>query len=123
MMQVENKQFKGLQGLTGLQEKISIYVPSTLEVNKVVSNKKYVEKVLIELSTLFGGATSQNASGSWYSNDLDCLVIEDITIVYSFSDNLDNEKIDTVLGLCEWLKMEMSQECISLEINGKLYFI
>ena len=103
--------------------KVSIYVPSTINVNEKCDNSAQVMNVITELSKLFGGATASQAVGGWVCEDGNT-VVENVTIVYAFctSDQL-NQNIDEVISICETLKKEMSQEAISLEINGQLGFI
>lgn len=106
-----------------LKKRISIYVPSTVNVNENIDNKIYVEKTACFLSDLFGGSTSVNASGNWVSGDIG-LVSENVTIVYSYCsksdfDQYENDIILFVKKLCS----EMKQECISCEIDNNLYFV
>lgn len=103
--------------------KVSIYVPSTTNVNEKCDNSAQVMNVITELSKLFGGATASQAVGGWVCEDGNT-VVENVTIVYAFctTDQL-NQNIDKVISICETLKKEMSQEAISLEINGQLGFI
>ena len=46
-----------------LDSKVSIYVPSTVNVNEPVDNKQQVIAVIRQLSTMFGGATASDAVG------------------------------------------------------------
>ena len=106
-----------------LNNKISIYIPSTINVNQKTDNTKQVNNTCVFLSGLFGGCTSVNTSGCWIDSR-NQLIKEDITIVYSFCDNIQflrNRK--KVIAYCKKLCNEMLQECVSLEINNKLYFI
>lgn len=114
---------KRLQNLFKLGSKVTVYVPSTVEVDKQIDNEKYVKAVAEKLSVWFGGATSTPARGYWVSTSVG-LVKEDTTIVFAYTDteNLQN-CIDRLVDLCEWLKAEMSQESVALEINGEMYFI
>ena len=50
-----------------LDSKVSIYVPSTVNVNEPVDNKQQVIAVIRQLSTMFGGATVSDAVGGWVS--------------------------------------------------------
>lgn len=116
---------KQLKNLFNLSCSVSVYVPSTKNVNEVLSEsarEEYVKMVLEALSNLFGGATSYDAKGSWVSNK--GLVLEDIKVCKSYctSEQL-KAGVDKVIGLCQELKSELGQEAISLEINNKLYFI
>lgn len=113
---------KRLENLTCLKERIAIYVPSTVDVDKKINNEFYVNQVLTKFSEIFGGATAINADGAWVSNEKG-IVLEKNKIVYSYCDRLTNETIDEVLNICQWLKQELRQEAISLVINNQLYFI
>lgn len=113
---------KALKNLTSLKDVVKIYVPSTYNVDQKIDNKKFVEGIESGLSNLFGGSTTIEGNGA-YTSENGFLITEKINIVYAFCENLDNEKIDSVLTLCEWLKKEMKQECISLEVNNELYFV
>lgn len=116
---------KQLKNLFNLSCSVSVYVPSTKNVNEKLSaeaHKEYVDMVLEALSNLFGGATAYDAKGSWVSQS--GLVLEDIKVCKSYctSEQL-KAGVDKVITLCMELKKELSQEAISLEINNKLYFI
>lgn len=122
MLKSENKLKQMLSN--GLTEKVAIYVPSTVNVNQSIDNSQFVSKVAIELSKLFGGATQTQAVGSWFSNDLNKLVTENVTIVYSNCNKSDLDKhLLQVVNIASQLCSDMTQECISLELNGVLHFI
>lgn len=107
-----------------LTERVAIYVPSTINIDKSIDNAHYVNMVTTKLCKLFGGATSYNAMGSWYSDELKKVITENITIIYSncTKKQLENN-IFQVWDIANDLKNTMAQECISLEINGDLYFV
>lgn len=111
-----------LAGKTCLSDRVAIYVPSTIDVNKSIDSSLYVERVADSLATLFGGCTSMNVDG-YYMSDRVGLVGEKVTIVYSYVESINNDVIASLLDICESLKLELNQECISLEMQGKLYFI
>jgi hypothetical protein len=75
------------------------------------------------LSDMFGGATSSPAHGAYRAHD-GSLVMESITIVYSYCTSEQAEKhMSSVMELCDKLKKDMRQECITLEYNGQIAFI
>ena len=114
---------KTLTNLIKLGSKVSVYVPATVDVNKEVDNTEYVDKVASELAEFFGGSTYTPAVGCWMS-DTEGLVRERTTVVYAYATEADlNTHIEDVINLCEWIKEEMKQEAVSLEVNGELYFI
>lgn len=103
--------------------KISIYVPSTVDVNKPIENEGFVREILGKLSDMFGGATASAAIGGWRCAN-GSVVVEDVTIVYSFcSSELLREKASEILAICEDIKTRMRQEAVTLEINGQCKFI
>ena len=114
---------KSLKFKFDLDSKVAIYVPSTINVNEQTDNTAQVMNIIRKLSTLFGGATASDAVGGWVAEDGQT-VIEKVKIVYSFctSDQL-KEHISTIIAICEELKTEMSQEAITLEINGQVKFV
>lgn len=114
---------KSLKFKFDLDSKVAIYVPSTLNVNEQTDNTAQVMNIIRKLSTLFGGATASDAVGGWVAENGQT-VIEKVKIVYSFctSDQL-KQHISTIIEICEELKNEMSQEAITLEINGQVKFV
>jgi hypothetical protein len=116
------KQSSALKGQFYLEDVVKIYVPSTYNVDQPIDNTPYVNKSLEEFSKMFGGATAIDGTGSWLSDD-DQLVTENVTIVYSFAEDLDKKRINRVVAYAKSLKEEMKQSSVSLEVNGKMYFI
>lgn len=115
---------KSLKYMIPLRSKVSIYVPSTNNVNESVDNSDMVRYVHERLSQLFGGATCTPAIGGWVSESGE-LVRERVTIVYAFATDaqMDMYLDKEVLPICEKIKNDMSQEAVSLEVNGELYFV
>ena len=105
-----------------LRKKFSIYVPSTVDVDKPIDNSAYVEKTARFLSEHFGGCTRFDAVGNWIASD-EKLVAEKVTICYAFCDVATYYKnILAVKRYARALCAEMRQEAISVEYCGKLTF-
>lgn len=112
-----------LKNMFKLSSKITVYVPSTIDINKEVDTSKYVSATAKMLSTFFGGATSTEALGYWVSDTMG-LVKEKSTMVFAYcNDNDLNANIEAVVNWCETMKAELKQDAIALEINGEMYFI
>lgn len=118
----EQSAMQRLSYYDSLSHKVSIYIPSTVNVDKRADNSKVVRQAIVLFSRLFGGASSYKVTGGWMS-DSRGLVTEDTTIVYSNFKDFDNDKLNTVIDFAERLKVEMKQEAIALDIDSKLYFI
>lgn len=112
-----------LKNLFKLSSKITVYIPSTQDINKKIDNKKYVDTVATLLSNCFGGATSCETLGYWMSPSAG-LVKEHTTMVYAYCSDEDLQNhAEKVIDFCEALKDELKQDSIAMEINGEMYFI
>lgn len=106
-----------------LSQKLTVYIPATTDVNKKIDNTVYVDKCAAMLSEYFGGATSCAALGYWMSPEYG-LVKEATTQVFAYcADEALRDHIQDVINFCENLKVELSQECIALELNNEMHFI
>lgn len=106
-----------------LDSKIAVYVPSTQNVSSACDNSMMVKKVLSQMCTLFGGASSNDVMGGWISDDKG-LIIEKVTIVYSYCTKQQaEENLAQVYKICQMVKKEMAQECVTLEYNNQVAFV
>ena len=107
-----------------LNKIVRFYVPGTVD-NRVdpESQEAYVDLCLRTFTDLFGGATAMNAEGAWKTGS-GILVREPIVLVYSFTDEAGlAEHREAVEAFAQRIAVEMVQECVSVEIDGELYFI
>jgi hypothetical protein len=106
-----------------LASRVSIYVPSTVDVDKASDTSAWIDNACKALATMFGGATTTPAIGTWLATNGD-LVREDVTIVFAYAkgDALEAHG-PNVVDFCERMKAALSQEAVALEVNGKLYLI
>lgn len=114
---------KMLKNCIELSCSVKVYVPSTYNVNITIDKKFYLESTLKLMSELFGGATASQAIGCWLS-DSQGIIKEDVTTVLSYCKQEDlNKFMDQIYEHCLFLKHEMAQEAIALEVNNKLYLV
>ena len=112
-----------LQNMFKLSSKVTVYIPSTTDINKQIDNTEYINQCASLLSECFGGATSTPALGYWMSNTAG-LVKENTTMIFAYASEKDLQaKIEKIIDFCENLKAELKQDAIALEINGEMYFI
>lgn len=110
---------------SGLAARVAVYIPSTTDATKAAPElaEKMTAKTAAAFSDLFGGATATTARGFWNSADAG-LIAEAVTIVYS---NTTPEQIEKhaadIKRIAEAVRDGMTQEAVSVEINGTLYFI
>ncbi len=107
----------------GRTNQVSIFIPTTIDVDQAVDTTPFVERTLAFLGQRFGGATTNQARGVWNSADSG-LVGEDIHIVRSYATQADLDRfLQEILSYVEELKQELRQEAMAVEINQKLMLI
>lgn len=114
-----------LEGQFHLDDVVKIYIPSRDSNSNSLPEGQHaanVDQTLEIFSNMFGGATAIDGQGAWVNDDSK-LVKEDVTIVYSFASKLNNKTIDEVVAYAKKVKTDLNQSSVSLEVNGKMYFI
>jgi CRP-like cAMP-binding protein len=107
----------------GRSNQISVYLMPTVDGDNVIEPDTYVNKTLSVFSTRFGEASSSQAHAVWESEEAG-LVSETVHIVRSYATQVDLDKyLPDVMEHMEWLKQELKQEAIAVEINQKLVLI
>lgn len=105
----------------------SIYVPSTKHADQPIDNTRYVNRVAKLLSRHFGGASWEQISGAWYSDDKNKLIIETITRVWAYSptnNEFDRQYVESIAGAVkDWLQQEsVAFEAIEYPVESGLMF-
>lgn len=72
------------------------------------------------LSEGFGGATEYRAVGYWVSPE-GKITREPVRVIESYGDNIDN--LQPLLDLAEYVRLELAQGTVAVEINGSMYII
>ena len=104
-----------------MKNTVGILVPTTIDVNVKVDNKKYVEEVENTIKD-FGKTISKfDSKGSWYS-DTEGVVVEENTIV-TFESNGNPFDLQLLKYLAEKLKTDMKQEAITIILNDGIAII
>lgn len=105
---------------------ISIFIPSTVSVNTKTDNKLQVNKSVNYLKRFYSITDNlkyYNTKGSYYSEDLDEIIIEDITIITLKLKTLTESDIQIFTDLAEIVKKDMAQEGVSISINTALAIV
>ena len=106
------------------ENSISVIIPSTLDADAEIDNTEYVTRYLKILNKEYSGKiTVYNSIGSWYSEDLNKVIIEKNTIITVNSDNIDAEEVNSILNLGILIKNDMRQEAVSVLINDALCLV
>lgn len=100
-----------------------ILVPTTLDISTIIDNTEYVELMKHKISFIANDIKVINSSGSWYSDELQDIVIENSNIV-SFTTDMKTEIVLHYMRLLALhLKEIMAQEGISIFINDGLVIV
>ncbi len=104
---------------------ISIIIPSTIDVDKEIDNKEYVEyySSIIKNYAKFKNVFFYNSIGSWFSDDLNKVIIEKNTIITIEVDDLTSKDIMFMINLGKIVKKDMTQEAISVIVNNALCLV
>lgn len=105
---------------------ISIFIPSTMNINNKTDNQVYINKSINYLERFYSITNNlkyYKTSGSWYSEDLKKVVIEDITIITLKLNTLTELDIQIFTDLANIIKKDMHQEGVSIAINKSLAII
>lgn len=107
------------------KNELSIFIPSTTDVNVKVNNRYYVKEAInfLEIYYNIQNLRFYNTEGSWYSDDNKEVIIENITIITLTTDNLKAIDIYIFKLLAEWIKQEMRQEGVTLAINSAMAIV
>lgn len=99
----------------------SIFVPSTVDVNKAIDNSGIIRSILAQLSEKFGGASATQVQGAWMSDSAG-LVVENVTRIFCYATERESLH-DVFFNLAEDLKVELSQEAVLIDIDNVGYLV
>lgn len=115
-----------LAGLSGLASKVAIIVPTTIHDTPAPANVVAYqrEKVAESFSRWFGGFSEYAGNGGWYSERLGKLIREPVYRVEAGCDPAALARcLPSVLDLARSIAVAMEQEAVTVEVNGKTYFV
>lgn len=104
---------------------ISIFVPSTININDKIDNKGYVEMVITTLLKRYdlNNLSFYDTEGSWYDEINNDVVIEKITIVTLDINCISIADIQYFINIAESIKNSMNQQAVSISINDSLAIV
>jgi len=107
------------------ENELSIFIPSTSDINIKVDNKFYVEAAIEFLEKYYNihNMRFYRTEGSWYSEDKNEVIIENITIITVTKDDMNPVDIYIFKLLADWIKKEMQQEGVTLAINSAMAIV
>ncbi len=107
------------------QDRITIYVPSRDRDGKPVDFESWVMSALEILSRVGGGATRMPAAqGAWLNPDTGALVIEEVTLVYSYVDgDALAARLADIRRFLHEMGRTLNQGEVVIEVNENFYKI
>lgn len=108
-----------------LLEEANIYgiiVPSTINVNEVIDSEEFVQYVNRKMSIIADTEVYAGA-GSWYSSDLNEVIVENNNIVTMITDMEPSVVLQYMRLIALNLKDMMSQEGVSIIVNDGLVIV
>ena len=106
-------------------DRITIYVPSRDRYGNAVEFESWVTGTLELLSQVGGGATRMPpAQGAWLNPDSKALIIEEVTLVYSYIDADELlERLPDLRRLLHGMGRALNQGEVVIEVNDRFYKI
>ncbi len=104
---------------------LSVFVPSTISINQKTNNSNMVQYCINYLKRHFNieNVIFYNTEGSWFSEDLNQVIIENITIISLNLAKVTEQDINILVELAQYIKKEMNQEGVSIAINDALAIV
>jgi hypothetical protein len=105
--------------------RLSLFVPSTTDTNKQTDNADMIKHCTRQLKRQYNNDSIiyYSTKGSWYSDDLRQVIIEDITIITVTLQTITETDINYFITLANHIKKEMNQEGVSITINNSLAIV
>ena len=105
--------------------KLSIFIPSTFNTDKKIDNKAYVKYAKNYINNNFNtkNLIHYSTEGSWYSDDLQKVILENITIISFEVDKVTEVDIKLMQKLANIIKQKMNQEAVTITINGSMAIV
>ena len=100
-----------------LSNKYSVIIPRK-DNNGITFSNNPVGRTIGVFARKFGGATAVESIGGWIDSDNN-LVVEPVTIVYSYSD--DSTSLDWLESYAIQIKRILDQDSVAFEYNNTLY--
>lgn len=103
---------------------LSLFIPSTMH-DKEVNNGYYVAEFYSRINKRFKGQTITilHTNGSWFSDDLQKVITEKISILSINRQEITEEDINYFLNLGLEIKNMMKQESVSVMVNNGLCLV
>ena len=104
--------------------KISLFVPDTINIDQKVNPLKYAQYINNKILDKYNDINEiEYGLGSWYSDDLQKVVYDNLTIVSVNLATVTKKDIQFFIKLANWIKKEMSQEAVTITINDSLCLV
>ncbi|MBV8128095.1 MAG: hypothetical protein JO114_10620 [Planctomycetaceae bacterium] len=107
------------------QDRITVYIPSRDRDGKPVDFENWVVRALQLLSRVGGGATRMPpAQGAWLNPDTNAVIIEDVTLVYSYVDgDALAARLPEIRRFMHEMGRALNQGEVVVEVNESFYKI
>ena len=106
--------------------KLSIFIPDTVNINQKTDNSQFINYAIKYIQQNFNNVNNlqfEKTKGSWYSEDLQKVVYDNITIISFESDSITPIDINIMTILAKYIKQHMIQNGVTITINNSMAII
>ena len=104
---------------------LSVFIPSTMDIDKKIDNSDIISYSVNYLKNHYNNndIIYYATNGSWYSDNKQSVIVEDITIMSVDMEAVTAKDIETFKALANYIKESMNQEGVSIAINAALAIV
>ena len=110
-----------------IKNTISLFIPDTYNISEKASQKligEVISNCALKIQSRYKTIPFiEKAIGSWFSEDLQTVVYDNIILLNTHMDKLSITDINFFISLAEYVKKSMKQEGVSLAINNALAIV
>jgi transcription termination factor NusB len=113
---------------SGSLNTLSVYIPDTMNIDQNMSKEKHQEmlyEIVHRIYKKYGAITPtfEKGLGSWYSDELQKVVYDNIIIASIELEDVKQTDIKFFISLARFIKKEMKQEAVTIGINTAIAMI
>jgi len=105
--------------------RISIFIPDTVNINEKTDNSIIIQysQNYIKYCLNNPDLIAYQTKGSWYSDDIQKVVYDNITIITVDKKDITEDTINIFIMLARYIKKEMNQEAVTISINNAICIV
>lgn len=119
---IETIETSGLEAIV-LDRRVSVFVPTTVDVNVPADTGFHVEQTMQFMAELFGGVSAVEQAGLYVSSRWGAVREKTVAVRSYTTADILRQQFPLLLCFVRELQKELRQEAIALELDGRLFLM